>query len=259
MSTESDLKSLFASAAGTPSRGIDTATVIRRSSRRRLGQQFAVGSATTLAVAGIGVASVAGLRAAFQPPSTMSAGSSASDSGAAAPEIAQGDQGIQGAQGIKRAPAEKLNLCGAELAQVAPNAAGLVLTADFPDASASAESVPGTVTLTNTGSTHVRGTTAASPAITLSRDGITLWHSNGPMIAMAAVVDLEPGASMTYRATLAPVTCGAEDDSAESFRTDLPHVAPGVYQVSAAIDLVSEGDTVTNDLVTGPLGSVTLN
>ncbi|HEY8913401.1 hypothetical protein [Lacisediminihabitans sp.] len=253
MSTESDLKNLFASAAGTPGRGIDTAAVIRRSSRRRLGQQFAVGGATTLAVAGIGVASVAGLLAIIQPPSTMSAGSSASDSGANAPEIAKG------APGIKRAPAEKLNLCGGELAQVAPNAAGLVLTADFPAASASAESVPGTVTLTNTGSTHVRGTTAASPAITLSKDGITLWHSNGPMIAMAAVVDLEPGASMTYHATLMPVTCGVEDDSAGSLRTDLPHVAPGAYQVSAAIDLVGEGNTVTNDLVTGPLASVSLN
>ncbi|TXN31377.1 hypothetical protein [Lacisediminihabitans profunda] len=252
MSTESDLKNLFACAAATPARGIDTATVIRRSSRRRLGQQLALGSATTLAVAGIGVASVAGLRAVFQPPSTMSAGSGASDSGATAPEIATG------APGIQRAPAEKLNPCGRELAQVAPNPAGLVLTADFPAASASAESVPGTVTLTNTGSTRVRGTTAASPAITLSRDGITLWHSNGPMIAMAAVVDLEPGASMSYRATLVPVTCGIEDDSAGSFRTDLPHVAPGVYQVSAAIDLVTEGDPVTTDLVTGPLSSLRL-
>jgi hypothetical protein len=252
VSTESDLKHLFASAAAASGRGIDTATVIRRSSRRRLGQQLAVGSATTLAVAGIGVASVAGLRALIQPPSTMSAGSSSSDSGARAPEIAKGEPSIT------RAPAEKLNLCGAELARVAPNPAGLVLTAEFPAAAASAESVPGTVTLTNTGSTRVRGTTAASPAITLSKDGITLWHSNGPMIAMAAMVDLEPGASMTYRASLVPVTCGVEDDSAESFRTDLPHVDPGVYQVSAAIDLVSDGDPVTNVLVTGPLAPISL-
>lgn len=252
MSTESELKSLFASAAGAPGRGIDTATVIRRSSRRRLGQQLAVGGATTLAVAGIGVASVAGLRAAFQPPSTMSAGSSATDSGAKAPDAAES------APGATRTPAERLNRCGRGLAQVAPNPTGLLLTADFPDASASAKSVPGTVTLTNTGSTRVRGTTAASPTITLSKDGITLWHSNGPMIAMAAVVDLQPGASMTYLATLVPVTCGVEDDSAGGFRTDLPHVAPGVYQVSAAIDLAGDGDTETNALVTGPLSSISL-
>ena len=259
MSAESDLKGLF-EAAGTPSgQRIDTGLVIRRSSRRRRGQQLVIGGATTLAVAGIGVASVAGLRAIIPSASTMSTGSSTSDSGSTdsglrGPDVAKGSE-----PGITRAPAEKLNLCGGELARAAPNAAGLVLTANFPTAPAASEAIEGTVTLTNTGSTHVRGTTAAAPAITLSKDGVTLWHSNGPMIAMAAVVDLAPGASMTYQATLVPVVCGVEDDSAASFRSALPHVAPGVYQVSAAIDLVSEGDTVTNDLVTGPLALIVLN
>jgi hypothetical protein len=249
MSTESELKRLLDSDASAQP-GIDLALVIRRSRRRRFGAQVAVGGATTLAVAGIGVASVAGLRSLGSH--SMSAGS------AAAPTIASDSSG----KSQKRAPAEKINLCGAQLAEVAANAAGLVMTADFPAAPASASSVSGTVTLTNTGSERIVGTTAATPAITLSRDGVTLWHSNGPMIAMAAIVDLAPGASMTYQASFTPVICGAEDDLGDSFRSDLPHVAAGEYQVSAAIDLsrqASDGSLASNDLVTGPPTAVHLD
>jgi hypothetical protein len=260
MSAESELRGLFDAAGSTRERGIDTNLVIRRSARRRLGQQLAVGGAATLAVAGIGVASVAGLRTLIPSPSALTAGSSNAAESRGPESSGSGPAGSTGAvPDIARAPADRVNLCGGRLAQVAPNPAGLVLTADFPAASASAESVQGTVTLTNTGGTHVRGTTAASPAITLSRNDVTLWHSNGPSIAMAAVVDLEPGASMTYRATLVPVVCGKEDDRAESFRSGLPHVAPGNYQVSAAIDFVGDGNSATSGLITGPLATVTLN
>ncbi|MCU1556790.1 MAG: hypothetical protein JWN09_785 [Microbacteriaceae bacterium] len=249
MSIESEFKRLRDSEASQRS-SIDLALVIRRSRRRRIGAQVAVGGATTLAVAGIGVASVAGLHG--WGPSSTSAGS------AAAPTVASDSSG----ESQKRAPAEKLNLCGAELAQVAANPDGLVATADFPTASASAASISGTVTLTNTGTERVVGTTAASPAITLSKGGVTLWHSNGPMIAMAAMVDLAPGASMTYHASFTPVTCGTEDDLGDSFRSDLPHVAPGEYQISAAIDLSRQGvdgGFASNDLVTGPVATVRLN
>ena len=162
---------------------------------------------------------------------------------------------------MKRAPAEKINLCGGGLADVAPNAAGLVLTSSFSAADASAERVSGTVTLTNTGTEHITGTSAASPAITLSKDGIVRWHSNGPMIAMAALVDLAPGASLSYQASFQPVSCGIEDDSAESFRENLPHVDAGEYQVSAALDLsiqAADGSFLSTDLVTGPTSEVTL-
>ena len=53
-----------------------------------------------------------------------------------------------------------------------------------------------------------------------------------------------------------PVVCGVEDDSAESFRPDLPAASPGVYQVSAAIDFLSDVDA---DLVSGPAQSISLN
>jgi len=256
MSTESDLKKMFGDTG--PALGqIDLARVLGRSSRRRVAQKVAVGGVTTLAVAGIGVAGFTGIRG-LTPTTTAGSASSAN-----APET-KGDSSTSGLApdtGSKRAPAEKINLCGGTLAEVAPNANGLVLTTSFPDADASADRISGTVTLTNTGTEHITGTSAASPAITLSKDGIVLWHSNGPMIAMAAVVDLAPGASMTYRAMFQPITCGSEDDRADSFRDDLPHVAAGEYQVSAALDLSrqgADGSFLSTDLVTGPVSTVTL-
>ncbi len=248
MSIESELKRLFDSDASAPP-GIDLSLVIRRSRRRHVAAQVAVGGATTLAVVGIGVASVAGLRSLGSPsPSTGSA---------AAPSTASDSPGMS----QSRAAAGKINLCGGPLATVAPNPSGLVLTAHFPAGSASAPSVSGTVTLTNTGTERIVGSTAATPAITLSRDGVTLWHSNGPAAAMAAIVDLLPGASMTYPASFTPVICGAEDDLGDSFRSDLPHVVPGEYQVSAAIDLSRRASSGLSsiELVTGSVSTVILN
>ena len=260
MSTESELRRLLGEGGPSNQRGIDLAQVIRRSARRRITQQVAVGGATTLAVAGIGVASVTGVRWLGAQSSSLSSGAGSSSAVESPRESSNGRSSADGAT-IKRAPAEKINLCGGALARVAPNRSGLLLTADFASAAASADRISGTVTLTNNGTERIVGSSAASPAITLSRDGITLWHSNGPMIALAAMVDLAPGASMTYQAWLVPVTCGVEDDLGDSFRTDLPHVTPGAYQVSAAIDLLrqnADGSFAGNDLVTGPVSGVTL-
>ena len=256
MSTESDLKKMFSDAG--PSLGhVDLCGVLRRSSRRRVAQQVAVGSATTLAVAGIGVAGLTGIHG-LMPSTTAGSASSAN-----APEP-RGDSTLGSTatdRGLTRAPADKINLCGGALADVARNAGGLILRTNFAAADASADRITGTVTLTNSGSERISGTSAATPAITLSKDGVVLWHSNGPMIAMAAVVDLAPGASLSYQASFRPVACAVDDDGAGSFRSDLPHVAAGQYQVSAALDLSrqnADGSVLRTDLVTGPVSEVTL-
>jgi len=265
MSTESDLKKMFSETGATLGQ-VDLSRVLRRSSRRRIAQQVAVGSATTLAVAGIGVAGFTGIRGLAQ--STGSA-SSASAPDANRPDANRPDANRPGAtgastatdSGLTRAPAERVNLCGGALAKVAPNAAGLVLTTSFEPADAAADRVSGTVTITNSGSAHVTGTSAATPTIVLSKDGIVLWHSNAPVAAIGAIVDLAPGASMTYQASFQPVTCAVEDDSSVSFRDNLPHVAAGAYQVSAALDLSrqnADGSFPGTDLVTGPASEVTL-
>lgn len=256
MSTESDLKNMLGNAG--PALGhVDLTRVLRRSSRRRVAQQLTVGSAMTLALAGIGVAGFTGIRGLM--PSTTAGSASSANAPETRKDSTLGSTETDG--GLTRAPADKINLCGGTLADVAPNAHGLVLTTRFPAADVSADRITGTVTLTNSGSEHITGTSAAPPAITLSKDGIVLWHSNGPIAAMGMVVDLAPGASLSYQVSLRPVACAVEDDGAGSFRSDLPHVAAGQYQISAALDLGrqnADGSMQGTDLVTGPVSEVTL-
>jgi hypothetical protein len=246
MSTESDLKKMFSETG--PSLGqVDLTRVLRRSSRRRVAQQVAVGSATTLAVAGIGVAGFTGIRTLV--PSTGSSSASSTTAPESKGDSSPGSTATDGE--LTRSPAEKINLCGGALSEVAPNVAGLVLATSFGPADASADRVSGTVTLTNSGSEHIIG----------SKDGIVQWHSNGSIAAKGVLVDLAPGASMTYQASFQPVTCAVEDDTNVSFRADLPRVAPGVYQVSATLDLSrqnADGSFLSPDLVTGPASEVTL-
>jgi hypothetical protein len=103
----------------------------------------------------------------------------------------------------------------------------------------------------------VTGTTGGRPSVTFARDGVTLWHTNGPQDLIARVVDLAPGQSMSYPAVFEPLVCGAEDDAAESFRAYLPAAGPGGYTLSAAIDVTSE-DGTTVERVSGPPVRVTL-
>jgi hypothetical protein len=258
MPTESEFRDLLrASAAGSADGSrLDAASVIRRIRRRRLPQQLAVGGLGTLAIAGIGVGGVSAIQSLM--PGSTTAGS------AALPGQSDGQEGSgpwpSTDQGISRAPADRINLCGGSVAEVAPAPSGLILTPNFP-ASAIADGSPvtGTVTITNTGTEAIRGTTAASPAITIAAGGTVLWHSNGPMIMMAAVVDLAPGASMTYQASFTPVRCETADDLAEGFRDDLPALPAGAYRISAAIDLSREASgTSSSELITGPAQTVTL-
>jgi hypothetical protein len=260
MPTESEFRDLFrSSGAELSSSGLDAASVIRRSKRRRVPQQLAVGGLGALAIAGIGVGSVSALQL-FLP-----GGGTAGSAVGTMKSDGEGSSGLDGRlndQGIKQAPADRINLCGGALADVAPAASGLVLTPDFP-ASTIADGAPvtGTVTLTNTGPGRITGTTAASPAITVSSDGTVLWHSNGPMIMMAVVVDLAPGASMRYQASFTPVRCEAADDQAGGFRGDLPALPAGDYQISAAIDLSREASgsgPIISELVVGPAQTITL-
>jgi hypothetical protein len=248
MADEPNLRDLFRSAErpGGGAEGIDTAAVIRRAKRRRLPAQIGVVGVFALAIGGLGVAGLQTLDP--RQPASVSAGSSSQPRDS---EPAPGDSVMGASEGpaIKRAPADRINLCGGTLADVAPSPSGLTLTVDFPDAAAGTPSVTGRVTLTNTGSRQVTGYTSATPAVTLSQGGIVLWHSNGPTIMMARDVDLAPGESIDFDASFVPVVCTVDDDTAEAFRTDLPAAGPGEYQVSAAAD-VAVGDTL--ELVTGP-------
>jgi len=244
---QGNIHNLFSKADEPKLGAIDTSTVIRRSKARRLPMQLATGGALALAVGGLAFGG-----AQLIPTASPVAGSAAAESDET--ESADGDMAA-GGQSIKRAPAEKVNFCTGTLAEVAPAPSGLVFSVDFPDASAGSVLVIGTVTLTNNGSAPVVGTTLADPAITVSSDGIVKWHSNGTMTDVVQSVDLAPGESLEYAASFKPVECGVEDDSAESFPTDLPALPAGEYEVSALIDFSSDGPV---ELVSGPADTITL-
>jgi len=266
MPVEPNLSDLFRSAT-PPTASLDAQDIIRRSRRRRLPARIGAGSLVGLAVVGISVAGITGLKSiSFGSAGSADSATSAEseddgvrtyegDSGPADDFGTDQFAGPSSAGGISRAPAEKVNLCGGPLSEVAPNERGLELTVQFADASVEDTTVTGEVTLTNTGTETVTGFTAASPAITLSQNDVVLWHSNGPMIMVAVDVNLAPGESMIYPATFSPVVCGVEDDMGEGFREDLPAVPAGDYQVSALLDLSGDASV---ELISGPAATVTL-
>lgn len=249
MTDEDDLRRMLGS-TDAPRSTVDAQRVIARSRVRRLPRQLAAGAVGALALAGVSVLAIQVSQ--VQAPATMTAGE-AYDQSAPAPEI----------DAIKRAPADKINLCGGTLADVAGSQYGLRLDVTAPaTAPVSTEPMAATVVLTNTSDIEVVGYTAATPALTLSQDGTVLWHSNGPMIMSVVTVDLQPGESMEYQGSFTAVRCGIEDDSAEAFRDDLPPVAAGTYQLSALIDFTPDASMLPQntelDLVAGPPSQVVI-
>lgn len=260
MPTESELRNALRAApdaAATGADPIDAASVIRRARAHRRPKQVLLGSATLLAVVGIGYAGVT----AIPWPQTVTM--SASDS-AALPEAAFGDSTAGGTHPTPptdgRVSAALSNQCGMPLIEPGVSESGLVLTTDFPERGpANGLPVEGEVTLTNTGSTRVTGTTGAQPTIVISRDGVTVWHSNGAMRSIGIPIDLAPGESMDYPATFTPVECTEGDESTLSFPSDLPPLSTGVYQVSALIDITTGASGESSELVGGPTQDVALS
>lgn len=249
---EDELRGMLA-AGGAASGPLDLDDVIRRSRRRRSVSALGVASLSVLAVAGIGVAAVGGIGL---PPGgmVMVASESSLDEGS----IFRDGEADAGSDEIALAPAERLNHCGTAVAKVAPSATGLVLTPHFDErGAADGAERTGTVTLANTGGETVRGTLAAAPSLTLSLDGITVWHSGDTMLMLAVVVELEPGETVAYDAAITPVLCSEEDELSETFRDDLPALGSGVYELSAAIHLVPD-DGSGPQLVAGPAQTIIL-
>lgn len=270
MPTESELRQQFHD--DEPGGSIDLDAVLRRSRARRRPRVVAAAAVSSLAVIGIVVPvsiSVAGTRSAtslFDAGAASAPHSAPLSSGGPVHlggETTNGSDASGSGGSIKRAPADKINLCTGAVAMPAPADDGLVLTVAPVDAAASARDIPVTVTLTNTGTQRVTGSLSPFPALTLSHDGIVLWHSNGPVPSLAQEIDLAPGASTSFSTTFQPLVCGVTDDEQESFRADLPAAGPGSYQLSAALDVTpataDASGQIAAVLVTGPSSPVTLH
>jgi hypothetical protein len=257
MPVEPNLRDLFGD-DGSPLPGkLDARTIIRRSKRRRLPKQIGVGGASAVAAVGIftgagfGLSALGGSSSAGSSIASLADG--AQDSGRSpAPEKSDGTV----VPGVKRPAAEGINTCGGALETPAPSATGLRLTVDFPDAAAGASSVNGTVTLTNTGPDAIRGDAYARPTVILSRDGVVIWHSHDLVIRDPLPVSLDPGQSVSFDASFAPVVCTSDSDLAPDRDGQLPAAHRGEYQVSAIMDVTVSSNA---ELVTGPLSTVKLN
>lgn len=107
--------------------------------------------------------------------------------------------------------------------------------------------------MTNTGTTRANGTTSIQPFMTLSREGIVAWHSNGAIDSRGVLVDLAPGESISYPVSVTPVVCDATDELAQGFRDNLPPIGPGQIVLSAVIGFFPDSSSVGREiLVTGP-------
>lgn len=253
MTSEDELRDLLASENIT--HGIDPKRVIARSRARRLPKQLGAGAIGTLAVVGL---TVGGLQLAQPQQATDSA--ITMESGAA-PEAEDSQLYSDEA---KRPSALDINRCGEPLAEYASSAYGLVLSVTAPSTAAvTDQSVPVAVTLTNSGQERVVGTAGPFPAITLAQDGSTVWHTVVVDLPAPFPVDLAPGASMEIPGGFVqPQRCETgRDDQIQS--GGLPPLAPGEYQVTAALDFLPDASmpqlaTPGLDLVTGPPATIVL-
>lgn len=256
MATESELREAIAASANTATTGIDAAAVVRRARARRRPRQVAFSSLSVLAAAGVVVLGVTTL------PSMLPSQNGAADSSvmSTAPESMLGEAG--GDTETQHFGARELTprLCGAPTAPTGPNPAGLMLSVDFPDSSPTgAHTVAGTVSVTNTGASRVSGTTVLQPAIAVSRDGMTVWHSDGVPASGSARIDLDPGESHPYDASFTAVTCTPHEGTGERSPSNRAPLMAGPYEVRAEIVFVPDGARPgENILVGGPPGSIEL-
>lgn len=244
--TEDRLRAQLAGLAA-PGR-LDTGAIIRRSRRRRRAGTLTVVAASTLAIAGIAVATVGG------PGSPLPTTMTASDGMAESSTLDAENLVSPDAAGDGIGPAERLSTCGTQPAEVTPNSAGLLLSPAFPGtASADDGEQQGTVILRNTGTARIRGTVIGPPAITIARDGVTRWHSPEPQAAEPLSVDLAPGDEASYDARYLPVQCDEDHETSVSE----PALPPGDYTLSAAI-VFEPDDGSAPQVISGPALPLTL-
>jgi len=242
------LRHLFPKDDGAPNT-LDASAIIRRSRARRLPKRLAVGSVTTLAVAGIVIASVQGVGVVGQPAAQVAQSEASSEDLSSASKTATplsiqgqsaGQEASQFAAGTGQLDeatvppdssadypfaytatsdsrsAATINACGGTLGQVPVNDAGLTVSLDFPRvATLSGNAIAGTVTVTNTGDSAVVGTAGTNAVVALSKNNTVLWYTNEPIIntALNEPSRFEPGATRSYKASFWPVTCSPGDSA----------------------------------------------
>lgn len=248
MVTESELRDRFREGE-TPAGSIDVATVIRRARSRRRPRAIVAGGVSTLAAAAIVVpVAILGMgapdRAAFDGTAVGGAAESSTL------------QDADGAESLERAPVTKLNLCEGAVSSPSGSTSDLVLALPSLEAPADGATLETEVLVVNASEDSIAGIVFAPPALTLARDGVVVWHSNGPRDAEPVAFDLGSGESLALPASFDAVSCASADEGREAFRPDLPAAEPGDYEISAVVEVrLADGGSL---LVSGPPAPVRL-
>jgi hypothetical protein len=237
MRDELNLGDLLRSADAATTGRINADAVIRRARRRRVPRLVGAALASVCAVVVVVGGAVYGLG--NLAVSTNGTASSAVDSGGTVPQAQPGTSGSGMAVASR---------CGYAAPQLSSTASGLVVTLDFPSTTTRGGVVTGVVTLTNAGAQRVTGSTGA-PIITLSRNGIVVWHTDAAIPAPLRQLDLAHGASTSFQVVLSPLLCSKGDDRSGGLRADLPPAPAGQYQVSASVVVSVAGG---GEQVSGP-------
>jgi hypothetical protein len=227
---DTELRELFRRAAG-PSSSIDPAMIIRRSKRRRLPRQLSTGGALTLAVAGIGVASVTGIGGmsifgarTASDLSERAADAPGTDATAASPYATEDGAGCEAAPPVSGTNPWRLTL------EVAPTD-GRAVSAN--------ETAIASFTLRNDGSTPVSVSPVGPVVHTLQRDGAIVATGSGELLASGGgaitSVDLGPAESVQLQSRFALQSCLPADT----------RLQPGNYTLTTHLSVQSDGATAT--------------
>lgn len=215
MPTDAELRTLFRELPA-PDTNIDTSAIIRRSRRRRLPQQLGVGSVLTLAVVGIGFASITGLPG--LTPSMMAA-----DAPAGLAESAP----LSGADMATRSTCASDAVDAVTGETNPPDAVSTVeVVGDFPSSVEAGQPVQGTLTLTNAGPDALAGS-ITSATLSLTRDGDNaLQHDYS---ATGRAVSLPPGETVNIALTFDTIGCASSGDTVNA------PLEPGSYDMSVTL------------------------
>lgn len=248
MATESDLRDLLQGPEPEGGVPIDVDAVVSRARRRRRPKVIAAQALGSVAlVGGLFTAVAVGV-----PAANTGVLMSAEDAGGQEMASAPSDSDSYFAP----TSAWTLQSCGAPVADTEPAENGLTLDVEPLSASAGSDEIPVMVTMHNDSERRVVGTTVPTPVLTLSADGVVIWHTTVTALSIV-VVDLEPGETMTYPASITPVVCGSEDQLTNP-ASDLPAAGPGSYELRAAIDFIPDDEAAGPAIVTGPAAPVVL-
>src|SRR5690554_4267271 len=190
MPTDADVRTPIKQ-ADAPSSPIDAEAVIRRSRRRRLPQVLGVGSALTLAVAGIGVASFTGLQG-------LSPGMTAADAPAGVSEAGPAPWADSSA------PTERTGSCAPDPVGEVTVQSGITVSPRFPVTVSAGQPVNGTLTFENNGTERFTSVITA-PLLGLSTGAGQSWHADQAIAGSR--VDLAPGESLALPFTFDAVPC----------------------------------------------------